>query len=505
MAAVVQFFRDQKARVYFILFASLFMFVVYYATKTYNFFLFGLPLVVIFAYFSLNNYKWLWYLTAFLMPLSITDPEFFGSVAGVTFPTDFLAILILGLWVVKIASEPGVLRDVAGHPIPVVIGLQFLWLIFATVPSSMPIVSWKYVAASLWMIACFYLMPLLLFREQATVFRFFQLIVVAFTLAFGTIMMLFLGTGRNPFGLRFNPGPFFVDHTVFGAFTAMWVPILVLLSFAGDFKSRERWLSRLGLVVFLMALFFSYSRGAWASCLAALIMLGVVMLGKFARRFLLPVIMIGMLVGTFVWYANQGTSSGVRNRAVSRKNFTEHVASITNFRTDDSNRERINRWFCAWQMFQERPMFGFGPGTYSFQYGNFQKASVRTMVSTNRGDNGTAHNEWLLALSENGWPGPIFLTLFFMVPFFRGLRGYNLASKRNTRLLYLACTFGLVTYIIHAFVNNFLDQDKVGGTFLALMAVITVLDVYYLPKEKGLPQERLRRRSGEGELLRSES
>lgn len=488
MAALLQLARDHKARIYFFVFASIFMLVVWYATKTYNFFLFGLPLVVIFAYFSLVNYKWLWYLTIFLMPLSITDAEFFGKIAGVTFPTDFLAILLLGLLVVKTVSEPRMFADFRGHPIPILIGLQLLWMVFASVPSSMPIVSWKYVAANIWMIACFYFIPLLLFRESKTIFRFLQLIIVSFTLAFGTIMSLFLSTGRNPFGLRFNPGPFFVDHTVFGAFTAMWIPILVLLSFAGEFKSRERLLARIGLLVFVLALFFSYSRGAWASCVAALLMLGVVLMGKFARRFLLPVMMLALLVGTFVWYANQGTSSG-RNKAVSRKNITEHVASMTNFRTDDSNRERINRWYCAWQMFQERPMFGFGPGTYSFQYGNFQKARSRTMVSTNRGDNGTAHNEFLLALSENGWPGPIILTFFMAIPFFRGLRGYNLATKRNTRLLYLACTFGLLTYIIHAFVNNFLDQDKVGGTFLALMAVITVLDVYYLPKEKGLIQE----------------
>jgi hypothetical protein len=51
---------------------------------------------------------------------------------------------------------------------------------------------------------------------------------------------------------------------------------------------------------------------------------------------------------------------------------------------------------------------------------------------------------------------------------------------------------GLLTYDIHAFVNNFMDQDKVGGTFLVLMALITALDLYFLPKEEGLPQESIR-------------
>ncbi len=488
MATVLNNLPDRKTKIYFVIFVAIFCIVVWYATKTMNYFLFGLPLVVIFGYFSMVNYKWLWYTTIALMPLSITDVEFFGKFGGVTFPTDFLAIILLGLLIFKMASERSWTTYFQKHPIPILIGLQVLWMIFAAIPSSFPVVSWKAIAAYLWLLGGFYVLPLIFFRESKSIFRFFQLIVISFTIAFGMIMMLYLGSGRPLFGLRFNPGPFFVDHTVFGAFTATWVPILVLLSFAGEFTDRERWLARMGLLMFVAALFFSYSRGAWASCVASLGMLGVVLIGKWARRLLLPAMMLGLLIFAFSWYANQNTSSS-RNKAVSRKNFQEHIASVTNFRTDDSNRERINRWFCAWQMFLDRPVFGYGPGTYVFNYGNFQKASLRTEVSTNRGDNGTAHNEWLLSLSETGLPGPILLTCLFIVSFYRGLRGFNLASKRNTRLLYLACTFGMLTYDIHAFVNNFLDQDKVGGTYLALMAIITVLDTHYLPKEKGLPQE----------------
>lgn len=490
MASFLNMLKNNKEKIYFVVFSFLFAFIIYYATKSVNYFLFAAPLVVIFAYFSLVDYKRLWYLTVFLMPLSITDSEFFGKLAGVTFPTDFLAIMLTGLLLFKLASERGWKLPFGGHPIPIIIGFQVLWMIFSAVPSSMPIVSWKYIAAYVWLLGGFFFMPLMLFREKKVMFRFFQLIIIAVTIAFTIIMALYVGTGRNPFGLRFNPGPFFVDHTVFGAFTSMWVPVLVLLSFAGKLKPRERMLARFGLVVFITALFFSYSRGAWASCVASLLLMGVVLMGKWARRFLLPTLMLGMLAGLFVWYANQ--SAPVKNNSVSRKNLSEHIASMTNFRTDDSNRERINRWYCAWEMFKDRPMFGFGPGTYSFQYGNFQKSRTRTYVSTNRGDNGTAHNEFLLSLSESGWPGPIILIFLFAVPFLRALRGYNRASKQNTRLLYLACAMGLMAYDIHAFVNNFLDQDKVGGTYLVLLAIITALDIYFLPEEIDLPQESIK-------------
>src|SRR5687768_6169337 len=138
MAALLQMLQNHKAKIYFLVFTALFMVVVQYATKTNNFFLFGLPLVVIFIYFSLVNYKWLWYLTIFCMPLSITDAEFFGKFAGVTFPTDFLAIMLMGLMVVKVASENNTFSAYRNHPIIYVIGLHVLWMIFAAVPSSMP-------------------------------------------------------------------------------------------------------------------------------------------------------------------------------------------------------------------------------------------------------------------------------------------------------------------------------------------------------------------------------
>ena len=77
MAAIIDILRNNKEKVYFIVFSLLFAVVVYWGTKTVNYFMFALPLVVIFGYFSLVDYKRLWYLTVFLMPLSITDSEFF--------------------------------------------------------------------------------------------------------------------------------------------------------------------------------------------------------------------------------------------------------------------------------------------------------------------------------------------------------------------------------------------------------------------------------------------
>jgi len=54
---------------------------------------------------------------------------------------------------------------------------------------------------------------------------------------------------------------------------------------------------------------------------------------------------------------------------------------------------------------QRTPVFGFGPGTYQFEYGPYQHSTEKTLISTNFGDRGNAHSEYIGPLAEEGLPG----------------------------------------------------------------------------------------------------
>lgn len=201
----------------------------------------------------------------------------------------------------------------------------------------------------------------------------------------------------------------------------------------------------------------------------------VFLMRHYIRLLALPIAVTIIAGGIFLYKSY--TDVLLRNDAVSRKGFSEHVMSMTNFTTDDSNVERLNRWQCAMQMYRERPVLGFGPGSYAFEYGKYQRGANMTKISTNHGDNGTAHNEFFLAISETGLPGLIITILLFFVPIIMGMRGYIRATEHNIRLIYLGATFGLVSYLLLAGVNNFLDQDKVAIAFFGTLAIITALDI----------------------------
>jgi len=174
-----------------------------------------------------------------------------------------------------------------------------------------------------------------------------------------------------------------------------------------------------------------------------------------------------------------------RNKQGTSGDFTEHVQSISNISTDDSNLERINRWQSAFRMFSERPVFGFGPGTYQFEYAPYQLSKEKTLISTNAGDRGNAHSEFIGPLSEEGLPGMlIMLTLVIMVIAY-GIKVHKQANTPETRLLSLTVLLGLITYFFHGTLNNFLDTDKASIPVWAFIAMLIAMDMYQNKRTKG--------------------
>jgi O-antigen ligase len=166
-----------------------------------------------------------------------------------------------------------------------------------------------------------------------------------------------------------------------------------------------------------------------------------------------------------------------QNNTASGGDAAQDLQSVSNIKTDDSNLERINRWSCAIKMFQQRPMVGWGPGTYMFQYAPFQKESEKSLISTNAGTNGNAHSEYLGPLSEQGVLGIVWVIALLFTVLNTGFRVvYNAKDKAQRTLAVLLIT-GLATYFAHGFLNNFLDTDKLSIPFWGFIAAIVYLDI----------------------------
>lgn len=166
--------------------------------------------------------------------------------------------------------------------------------------------------------------------------------------------------------------------------------------------------------------------------------------------------------------------------------FGERLQSATNVTTDASNLERINRWSCAITMFEERPFFGFGPGTYAFEYARFQEPENLTIISTNFGNMGNAHSEYLGPLAEMGLLGLLTVLAMVAAIFYSAIQLYLKwpVEDHQGKVLLLSMILALTTYFVHGILNNFLDTDKAAVPIWGMCSIIISMEIQYRKKEK---------------------
>jgi O-antigen ligase len=128
-------------------------------------------------------------------------------------------------------------------------------------------------------------------------------------------------------------------------------------------------------------------------------------------------------------------------------------------------------------MFKERPLMGWGPGTYQFVYAPFQRSTDRTIISTNRGDGGNAHSEFLGPLSEQGVPGMLLVIALIAIVSHTALQLFYRMTVREDKIIIASVYLGLITYFIHGVLNNYLDTDKASIPFWGFISVIVAMDL----------------------------
>lgn len=177
----------------------------------------------------------------------------------------------------------------------------------------------------------------------------------------------------------------------------------------------------------------------------------------------------------FVWISWDAIQQNLERNKFEHttEEFGERLQSATNVTTDASNLERINRWSCALAMFEEHPIMGFGPGTYAFEYARFQEPENLTIISTNFGDMGNAHSEYLGPLAEMGVFGLLAMLALVSAIFYQGITLYQRwpEEDRETKTLLMGMIVALSTYFIHAFLNNYLDTDKASVPIWTMCAI----------------------------------
>ncbi len=441
----------------------------------------NIPILAIIAFsiiglsIFLFRFDYLIYFVAFATPLSVNF-YFSGLKLGFNFPSEPIMVGLMILFFLKLIIEGFPDRRIIKHPITLAISFILVWTFVTTLTSQLIFVSTKAFLAKLWFIIVFYFLIIYLFKNISNIKRFIWAYVFGFTIV---IIYTWFQHAEYDFSQikSYNVMmPFFPDHTLYGAMIAFFVFILAAFSFSSsiNFSFQLKLYSFLFFLIFCVALFLSYSRGAWIGTVAAIAFYLLLVFRIKFHQLLIGIFLFGivLLIKKDEIYVKLKSSEVQTTEKVST-----HIESITNISSDVSNLERINRWNSALGMFKEKPFFGYGPGSYSFFYTRFQRLDQITDISSNFGDAGNGHSEYLMPLSESGFLGLVSFIILVLTVIYTGMKVHYSAKNNEIKYINLGALLGLVSYFVHGFINNFSDLDKGAVPLWAFIAIICILDI----------------------------
>lgn len=425
-------------------------------------------------YLLVFHVDWLMYLMALCTPFSVI----FSSKEihlGLSLPSEAIMIAVTLMFLCRLLYDIHLDKKLLTHPISIAIMVYLVWMLITCITSEIPVVSIKFWLSKIWFTtACYWMVIQLIKDDGKNILRYFNCYAVALAIVVLITTYKHALSGFDEDYAHWVMSPFYNDHTAYGAILAFFLPITGLCFFLPKNNTFQKIFYAVLTAIIAMGLYLSYSRAAWISFVVAI---GVFIILKLRIK-LSWLIAGGLLFGAaFFYYADDILYKMSRNSQDASGNLTEQLQSISNISTDASNVERLNRWNSAFSMIRERPVVGWGPGTYQFEYAPFQKSQFKTIISTNFGNGGNCHSEYIGPCAETGIPG--MLTVFGLVfcSLFTGIRTYNRTPDKTEKLFCLMMTLALVTYFIHGFLNNFLDTDKLSLPFWGAFAVITVMSL----------------------------
>ena len=451
----------------------------FFVVKSNNYLFFATPVVlgVLLLYiFSLDKVM---LLISFVVPLSVVIEEF--EELAVSLPAEPLLAGVLILFIAKLLYDGKYDRGIARHPVSIAIYCMLIWMVVTTITSEMPLVSVKFMVSRLWFIVPSFFFCALLFKKPKNIDWFIWLYIASLCIVVVYTTIIHYQHGFDNDSAHWVMSPFYNDHTAYGAALAIYLIYAITYAFIPGIKSSRK-IIILGVVAVLsVAMILSSCRAAWVSLVAALAVLACVLL-KIKFRWIFGAVVV--LVGLFFAFQHQIIDALEHNSQDASGDVVENIQSITNISTDASNLERINRWQSAFRLFAERPVFGWGPGTYQFVYAPYQMSKEKTIISTNAGDGGNAHSEYIGPLAEQGFIGTIMVLMFVITVIYTGLKAYRKAKNKKAKVLALGSTLAFLSYFVHGFMNNFLDTDKLAVPVWSCAALIVVIDLYYSNQEK---------------------
>jgi len=434
------------------------------------------PIGFLFAYQLILNYRTIFFLLLFVTPGAT---EFYGASGfSTTLPTEPIMIVLMFTFLFFVLMKREILdKAFFTHPLAIILYIHFTWMLFTAIFADEIVISLKYLLAKTWFIVAF-------FYVGGLVIKNFSDFKIAFWCLFVPTLLLTIYTLNNHLHYQFRFSevnktmvPFFRNHVNYAVFLALILPLTIAASRWYKKYSWQKMLINLGILLLMLGIYFSYTRSSWLSVAGALVAYLLIKHNKLIPAVFASIIGVIFFVIYMVSNNNYLDYAPEYTKTIYHSNFSDHMESTMSLE-DVSSAERIYRWVAAMHMIEEKPVLGFGPGQFYFNYKEYTTNKFETYISRNE-EHSTVHNYYLQITVEQGFIGiAIWATLLVMI-LWKGQTLYNKFKDPIYKGLVMAITLSTITIIINISLSDLIEADKIGTCFFMFMAILINLELYY--------------------------
>lgn len=298
------------------------------------------------------------------------------------------------------------------------------------------------------------------------------------------IYIFFGGSGANhllinnhyfrAFGTFGQPNPF-------GGFMGLLAPLAFMAVYGYGTIAFRRWRAHtlhiadslliiyylIASLLICIALFFSWSRGAWLGFTFSYAIMAFAIPRRLMHSFGLVACFLAVIGG--LWISNVIPPSVVARVTSSTAEFFafEDMRGIDITPDNYAVAERLAHWQAALNMAEQNPLFGVGMGNYEIVYSQYRLVNWDESL-------GHAHNYYLNILAETGMIGLIaYLSLWIWIIWL------TWKTRQHPDPLVHAIAIGLVGAWIYLSVHSLLDNLYVNNLFLHIGVMLGMLAFLY--------------------------
>jgi O-antigen ligase len=288
-------------------------------------------------------------------------------------------------------------------------------------------------------------------RKLAVILSIYGAAIAAFALVQGVSSNGRLYWLRQPRLGGWVYGPY-VNHNHYAGLMELLIPIPLVLSLTRLAHSKERIAAAVAAAVMAGTIFLSGSRGGMLALSAELVLLAVVLIKQ--RRGLRVALTLGVflmiVVGLLTWLGGEELSRRLATMATAHTDLAQDM------------RVQINR--DGLHMFLQRPVLGWGLGTFPVVYPQFRTFYTNFYVNQ-------AHDDYLQLLVEMGLLGFGTMVWFLVMLYRRAFRRIGDWAGDMNGAVTLACILALTGILVHSAVDFNLEIPANAALFYVFCTI----------------------------------